>query len=496
MNRPAGISRRRACGLIGGCVAGFCGGLLLPAGVAEAQFFGLSQDEERQMGAAHHPRVIADHGGVYDDPQLGGYVAVLGAQVAAASGAPLDRFTFTLLDSPEINAFALPGGYVYVTRGIAALVASEAELAAVLGHELGHTIARHRSRKQGQESFTTLLALGLGTIGGLAGLGSSGLDAAQRFGSDYLRSYSRDQEFEADDLGIAYMTKAGYAPSGAASLLFKLREHARLLAVMAGHSPDEADAFDVMATHPQPAARVVRATQIAQSLGPHGRVGGEAYLDAIEGIAFGSDPDEGVIEGRTFMHRALGFRFDVPGGFRLLNRPGRVTAVAPPPEPAVIVFERGDGRFQGPMTQYAQSLAPQGVILRDFERLDINGMEAATGWYEIATESEQLDVRVVTIRMDASNIFSFRFVAPLWHMARLGRAFRETTYSFQPLTALEATRIQFRRVHTLVVGPRDRVDSLAALMKVDSHEREWFRLLNGLHPRQEVTAGDRVKLVI
>ncbi len=251
-----------------------------------------------------------------------------------------------------------------------------------------------------------------------------------------------------------------------------------------------------MATHPQPAARIVRAAEIAQSLGPHGRAGGEAYLDAIEGIAFGSDPDEGVIEGRTFLHPALRFRFDVPGGFRLLNRPGRVMAVAAHPEPAVIAFERGDGRFLGPMTQYAQSLAPQGVILRDFERLDINGMEAATGWYGVATDSGQLDVRVVTVRMDASNIFSFRFVAPLWHMARLGRAFRETTYSFRPLTAAEANHVQFRRLHTLVVGPRDRVDSLAALMKVDSHEREWFRLLNGLHPGQEVAVGDRVKLVI
>ncbi|MGE4218613.1 MAG: M48 family metalloprotease [Alphaproteobacteria bacterium] len=469
---------------------------MLPEEMAQAQFYGLSEDEERQLGATLHPQLLERHGGAYGDSQLGGYVAVVGAQVAAASGAPLDRFTFTLVNDPEVNAFALPGGYVYICRGLIALLSNEAELAGVLGHELGHTIARHRSRQEGQKSFSRLLTLGLGTLGGLAGLGSGGFDAARQFGDDYLRSYSREHEFEADELGIAYMSKAGYEPSGTASVLFKLREYSRLQAVLAGGSADDADVFDAMATHPQAAVRVARAGQIAQTLGRQGRIDGDAYLDAVEGLAFGGDPDEGLILGRTFVHRGLGFRFDVPEGFRMTKRPGRVVAVPPGSDKVAIVFDRGDGRFQGPMTQYAQFLAPQGVILRELERLDINGMEAATGWYEIASEADQMDIRVVAVRLAPGDIFSFQFLAPLWDMARLGRVFRETTYSFRRLTALEMAGTQIRRVHTLVVGARDTVPSLALLMKVGSHHEAWFRLLNGLHPRQEVKAGDRVKLVV
>lgn len=501
MARPStSVSRRHACGLLGGCLAGFCSGLLFPPGLSQAQIFGLSPEEERQAGADSHPRMIQEFGGVYDDPQLGGYVAVIGAQLAATTGVPLTQFTFTLLDSPTVNAFATPGGYIYVTRGLAALATSEAELSSILGHELGHAVARHTSQQHGQGYLARVLTGGLSLAGVLAGMTPTGTDLVGRLGgvlgSVYLQSYSREQEFEADALGIAYMSRAGFTPLGAPRLLSKLGEQGRLMSMLAGRPPDAAEAFDIMATHPQTAERVERAAEAADQAGTGGRLGEQEYLDNIEGMVFGEDPDEGVLQGRTFMHRGLGFRFDVPPGFRVGYRSDTVIALPPGQDRIVMLFERGDPRFAGTMTQYVQSRAPVGTRLREVEHLAVNGMEAGTGWYEGATDYERVDVRFVAIRMDRSNVYCFRFIAPLRDMARLSRDFRDTTYSFRSLTPGEAAGIQPRRVRTVTVADGDTVDGLAARMQTASHGLEWFRVLNGLQPGEELRRGARVKLVV
>lgn len=497
MTRPSSdISRRHACGLIGGGLAGFCGGSLLLPGRPQAQLFGLTPDQERQIGAEEHPKIIEQFGGVYDDPRMGGYVAIVGAQLAVATGAQPTQFTFTLLDSPIVNAFAIPGGYVYVTRGLVALAGNEAELGSVLGHELGHVVARHASQRQSKSTLAQLFALGLGLAGSAAGVGGELGNIVGGLAGAYLQGFSREQEFEADTLGIAYLARAGYAPSASASFLAKLREHSRLEAEIEGRSPDEIDAYNVMATHPRTVERVERAAQMANVSGAGGRIGRDEFLDGVDGMTFGDDPDEGIIRGREFAHRALGFRFEVPAGFRLVNRPDIVVASTGRGD-ALIAFDLGDARFRGTMAEYiARAWAPKGVAVRDVERFQVNGMDAGTGWFRANTDRGQADIRMVAIRFDQAHVYRFQFVAPAQGRSRLDSVFRETAQSFRRLTPAEAESIQARRLRSVVVGAGDTVDGLAARMQVESHAAQWFRVLNGLQPGQGVDRGARVKLVV
>ncbi len=494
---PSRITRRHACGLVGGGLAGFCGGLLWSPRLPSAQLFGLSPAQERQIGAEEHPKIIEQFGGVYDDPKMGGYVAVVGAQLAVATGAPLDQFTFTLLDSPIVNAFAIPGGYVYVTRGLVALAGNEAELGGVLGHELGHVVARHASQRQSQSTLAQLFALGIGLAGSAAGAGAGLGNVVGSLAGAYLQSYSRDQEFEADTLGVTYLTRAGYSAVAMASFLAKLREHSRLEAEIEGRSPDDVDAYNIMATHPRTVERVQRATQAANAAGVDGRLGRDEFLDSVDGMTFGDDPDEGIIRGREFAHRALGFRFEVPQGYNLVNRPDLVAATPTGRSDSLIVFDLGDAKFSGNMAEYvARAWAPRGVSVRDLERLQVNGMDGGTGWFRANTQTGQADIRMVAIRLDQQHIYRFQFVAPAQGLSRLNRVFRDTTYSFRRLTPAEIEGIHAKRLRTVSVEPGQSVDALAARMRVDSHALDWFRVLNGLEPGQGLNRGERVKLVV
>jgi len=168
----------------------------------------MSPAKESAVGKEQHPLVIKQNGGVLDDPKIAGYVAVVGGRLAAVSELPKTPFTFTVLNTPLVNAFALPGGYIYVTRGILALFNSESELASVLGHEIGHVTARHSAKRYNQQLFT---GLGVALLG--AALKNKGVSDALGYGSQiYLKSYSRGNEYESDQLGVRYSTRAGFDP--------------------------------------------------------------------------------------------------------------------------------------------------------------------------------------------------------------------------------------------------------------------------------------------
>ena len=248
--------------------------------------------------------------------------------MAASSDQPDAEFTFTLLDSEVPNAFALPGGYVYITRGLLALAETEAEMAGVLGHEIGHVTARHTAQRQTQATGAGVLAT-LGTIAA-AVLGGevAGQLAQQATGvgaQAYLASYSRDQEFQADDLGVGYMTAAGYDPDAMATFLEKLAAESALDREIAGGDGDPAESW--FATHPRTLDRVQRTADEAKaSTNGGGRAGREEYLARIDGLIYGEDPRQGLVRGRQFVHPDLGFAFEAPPGFGLQNTPQAVLA--------------------------------------------------------------------------------------------------------------------------------------------------------------------------
>lgn len=475
--------------------AALVGSLLLAAGCStnpatgEQMFNVLSPEQERELGAREHEDILKAFGGAYEDPALQAYVDRVGQRIARHGERPDLDYTFTVLDSPVVNAMALPGGYVYVTRGLLALAEDEAELASVLGHEIGHVIARHAGQRVSQ---SLVAGLGMAILGAavdnpdlmnIAGVGAQA----------YLQSYSRDQEHEADTLGIRYMARAGYDPRASASLLAKLREHSRLQARIEGKDPDAVDRFDIMATHPRALERVQRVAQAAPAVA-EARLGRDAYLRVIDGLLYGARPADGYIRGQSFVHPVLRFRFRVPEGFRLVNTDEAVYAGDGRGNLILLDADRWRG---GDMRAYLEGVWAPRAGLREVERIEINGLPAATGVTRVRLESGPADVRLVAIDFGGGRVFRFTFLTRPGMTGALGVDLRRTTYSFERLSVEEAGRIRPYRLRVHEVRPGETVAALAARFPYDDGwNEERLRLLNGLAPGEPLVPGALVKLVV
>lgn len=450
---------------------------------------GLSADDEAELGAQEHEKIVPQFGGVYEDADLANYVASIGNLLVQTSETPQQHFTFTVLNTPIVNAFALPGGYVYVTRGLAALANDEAELAGVIAHEIGHVTARHSAERYGQAMAATIGQIGLGLL--------LGGEAANAFGSVSalaLRSFSREQEHEADSLGVRYMSRAGYDPQAMASFLTQLQADSRLEATLLGQ-PGKADEFNIMQTHPRTADRIERTIEEAQARTVRAPMRArDVYLDKIDGLLYGDDPAQGFVRGRRFLHPELRFAFEVPEGFRLFNGPARVAARGP--DGAALLFDRAKTQWRGAMTDYVTQVWAEGVQLEDLESITVNGLAAATGRVRGRTQAGPVELRLVALRHSDGAIYRLLFVVPAAQAARYSVAFRRTTYSFRVLDAAEAAALRPLRLRIRTVGAGDTVESLAARLPYEDYREERFRALNGLDTRDRLRAGLRVKTVV
>jgi predicted Zn-dependent protease len=294
----------------------------------ERQLTLMSEAQEIQMGAQTHPEVLAAFG-AYDDPELQAYIQELGARVAAKSERPDLNWTFTVLDDPVVNAMALPGGYIYVNRGILAHFNSEAELVSVIGHEIGHVTARH-SVEQMSRAQLAQLGLGVAAIASeefrqYAGLASQGL------GVLFLK-FGRDDENQSDSLGLRYMTKAGYDPYEMPKV-FATLDRVTSSQGMRG-SPEW------LSTHPDPGNRIANIDARIGRLPPElqrGTVGRESYFERISGMVFGNDPRQGYTIGQTYYHPELAFKIRFPDEWRIINQRQAVGALSPNRDAAVVL---------------------------------------------------------------------------------------------------------------------------------------------------------------
>ncbi|MEH6755150.1 MAG: M48 family metalloprotease [Alphaproteobacteria bacterium] len=250
----------------------------------------MSPEKEVEVGREQHPKIIEQFGGVYDDPKVTAYVNRVGQSLARVSELPDLQFTFTVLNDDIVNAFALPGGFVYISRGLLGLANTEAELAGVLGHEIGHVTGRHSAQRYSTSVLAQGLSVGAGILGSVF-LGTSEIGQAVGQGSSvYLQSFSREHEFEADTLGVRYLARAGYSTDAMASFLASLQAYSALEAKVSG-LPDPASRYNIMSTHPRTQDRVVAATRAANiQQVPNPQIGNRDYLNAINGIVFGDSP--------------------------------------------------------------------------------------------------------------------------------------------------------------------------------------------------------------
>lgn len=461
-----------------------------PAGRTSMASFSNYEDDVR-LGQREAPRLTQEMGGAYEDPKINAYVTDMGLRLAVHTEHPELPFKFTVLNSPIINAFALPGGQIFISRGLLALAGNEAEVAGVLAHELGHVMARHTAERMNQ---ATLAQVGMTVLGVVTG--SSGLANLAGFGAQaYLQGFSRDQESEADVLGVRYMTRAGYDPDAMVSFLASLREDSMLQARMAGRNPDEVDEFNLMATHPRTIERVKQAQVQAQmNRPPNAQLRRDEYLTRINGLLYGDDPDQGIAEGRRFIHPGLRFEYEVPEGFRIVNAPDKV--VAKHPKGAIVLFDMGQAKRTRDAASYIRSeWLANASSLRNLESISINGQNAATATSRGTMNNQAVDVRVVAIQGDGNGMFRLTFLTPSGQASHWAEDFQRTTYSFRRISAAEAGKVHGLRLLVVKAKSGDSADRLAGTMPFGKHNGEAFRVLNDLQPGQEVTPGQYLKVI-
>jgi predicted Zn-dependent protease len=473
-------------------------------GVADAQLKAIRTQTnitpaERKQGDEAHPQLLAEFGGAYNGPQAA-YVNRIGQNIAVQSGlsrSPTD-FTVTLLNSPVNNAFAIPGGYVYVTRQLMALMNDEAELAGVLGHEVGHVAAQHSKKRQKAATRNTILGVLGAVIGGaigdngglLGGLGGLLQNNAMQAAQLATLGFSRGQELEADQLGVQYLKKAGYDPLALSTMLASLANQTSLEARLSGG--DARSIPEWASTHPDPASRVRNAESLAAKVGRGGVRNADAFLASVDGVLYGDDPAQGVIEGRDFLHPALRLKFTVPNGYGMQNATDAVS----------VSGNGGQAQFttaayNGDMNAYIAaafkavagnaSLSPGSV-----QRTTVNGIPA---YYSVAranTQSGQVDVTVFAYEFSRSS--AFHFVA----LTKAGGAgvFNPMFSSVRRLNASEAAAIRPRRVDVVTVGRGDTVATLARRMAYQDYQTERFQVLNRLTASSRLTPGQKVKIVV
>jgi predicted Zn-dependent protease len=296
-------------------------------------------DEQTEVaeGAKAHQEVLQEYG-VYDNAKLQGYVNDVGQKLAAQSHRANLKWTFTVLDSKEINAFALPGGYVYVTRGIMAYLESEADLAGVMGHEIGHVTARHgaqRATRQKNAGIGVIAATVLGAVleaGGVSGATNIASQVSQSAAAGYIASYSRDQESQADELGAEYLSRNRYDPQNMVDVIQVLKSQEQFAADLAkAEGRQVASASNWLASHPANDKRLADiktfAAKYKAQAGGYVDDGRERYLQAIDGMTFGDSAEQGVVRGRSFYHAGLGVAITAPDGWQIENSQEAITFV-------------------------------------------------------------------------------------------------------------------------------------------------------------------------
>lgn len=328
------------------------------------EFLLVSADQEKQIGLQGYPATIAEYG-QYDDAKLAAYVDSIGQRLAKVSELPDLEWHFTVLDDPVVNAFAMPGGYIYVTRGILAHLNSEAQLAGVLGHEIGHVTARHSARQITQQQ---LAGLGLGLASAFSTTFARYSGAAEQAMGLLMLKYSRDDETQADMLGIRYATAAGWDP----------REVPSTYAMLKRISDSAGSTLPFyLSTHPDPGNRQERTAQLAAEA-VAGRQGlvvhGHDYLGRLPGLVFGDDPRGGYFEGARYYHPTMGFELAFPAGWATRNSHSSVVAAAPQ-QTAQMQLTLADNAGTLTPAEYVDALAREGRIASAS-----GGNETVGGW--------------------------------------------------------------------------------------------------------------------
>lgn len=465
---------------------------------AQPQQINYLNPRDIQEAARQHPEIVAEFGGAETGPRAA-YVESVGRRVAAYSGTANagQVYRFTTLNSAVENAFAVPGGYVYLTRQLMGIINDEAELAFVVGHETGHIAANHhQQRKSAQQSSAVWGVLGavLGAVVGNNAFGGLISQGAQQFSKMRLLSFSRDQEYQADVLGIRYLTAAGYDPSASATMLGQLTRSAALEARLQGDRSRSTPEW--ASTHPLSENRMAQASQLARQTGRAGQGlrNGDAFLAQLDGAMVDDDPAQGVIDGRSFTHPDLGMQFFVPTGYLMQNGTRAVTI-----QGSGAQAQFSGGRYTGSIDNYIyevlQGLTEGRVQLAmgPIQRTMVNGIPASYVTARANSSSGAVDVGVFAYQWDRDTMYHF---VTLTRGGYGLQPFASMFNSVRRISPAEAAAIRPKVIDVVTVQRGDTVRTLASRMAYRDFQLDRFLAINGLNANSPLVPGQKVKLVV
>lgn len=454
------------------------------------QFMLMSEAQEIQMGKEYDPQVIATFG-LYQDDQLQAIVQQKGSELAKVSHWPGLDFRVKVLDSPVVNAFAVPGGYIYLTRGILAQINSEAELAGIIGHEMGHITSRHSVSQMSKQQVGQLLIV-------------AGMIASEEFRkyADYAMvgmellflKFSRDDEREADRLGVEYSTKIGYDAHKMADF-FKVLQKMQMASEQGGVPT-------FLSTHPDPGDRYETVNQLASrwqdslNLAAY-KVNSDSYLKMINGIVYGEDPRQGYVEGNTFYHPDLRFRFAFPPGWKLENTPAQVN-ISNMDGRALMVFAmaRGTSLQDAAWT----TLNDLGLSLQNSKNIKVNGLPA------LVTISRQVSTDPYTGEQQALKVISYFISYNNYHYVFHGvtmepdfnnyiRNFETTMTTFNTLTDPVKLNVKPKKIVVKQTSKAGTATEVFKSLGVPQNRMNEMALLNNLELSSNVPAGKLIKVI-
>ncbi|MFL5535767.1 MAG: M48 family metalloprotease [Gemmatimonadales bacterium] len=443
----------------------------------------VSESQEIQMGQEYAKQIVQTMG-VYDNQQVKDYVSRLGLAIATTSERPNLPWAFYVMDDPTVNAFALPGGSIFVTRGILTHMNNEAELVGVLGHEIGHVTARHSVQQMTREQLAQI-GLGVGSIissdiARYAGLASQGL------GVLFLK-YGRDAESQSDQLGFKYMVKEGYDPHSMATMFETLERVSKLEG--AGDVPEWES------THPNPGNRIQATLKRLDTLSvPKEQLkqGREEYLPVLAGMTYGEDPRQGYVEGNTFYHPGLRFKLDLPAGWKAKNSPEALVAISPQQDAMLQLTAPGKG---SPDEAAKQFLGQEGIKGSQPSSAPINGLPAVSSYFETQTEQGPIQGMVTFVKY-GDLTYQLLGYTPGGKLEAHDATFKRTISSFSELTDKARLDVEPYKVELV---------KLNAEMSVTEFNQKYpstipverLAVVNGLDsPSDSIPAGTTMKRIV
>lgn len=481
--------KRSLCLLVGALLFLALSGCAQNPVTGESDFVMLSEDSEISIGRANHPKIIKQYGR-YDDEVLQRYVQSVGDRLAKVSHRSDLIYRFTVLDSPVINAFALPGGYIYITRGLMAYLNSEAELAAVLGHEIGHVTARHGVRQQSAAQAANLgYTLGAILLPELRGRGSQQL--FNMLGGALLSGYGREHELESDGLGAEYLARSGYDPDAMIDVIRVLKNQEVFAAEQAKKLGKEAHGYHgLFASHPDNDTRLHEVVAKARLYSTKEKRCDQAtYFQKINGMTFGDSEKQGIRSGNNFYHLDMGFALTFPKQWHINNNPNSLQAIAP----------NGEAAIQITVTDINKKLSPKQFVeerlkapkLKYGKSIKTHGLNGYTGIIEADGKLGRLSV--VFLRESAFVFYGEAKQAKMFES--FDKAILTTVNSFHKLRDDEVQFAKEQRIEIVKVSSKDSYAGWAKQSRISNSPLQQLLLLNGVYPSGELQAGQQAKRV-